>query len=72
MSYGRFGDPIDDFNAHDAEQEALLEKLPVCDNRRCRKKITDDMYFEVEGDILCEQCMRDRYGRSVEDWLDQY
>jgi formylmethanofuran dehydrogenase subunit E len=48
-----------------AKREA---RLPQCED--CGKPINDDIYFEVDNEILCEKCMHDRYGRSTEDWLN--
>jgi formylmethanofuran dehydrogenase subunit E len=47
-----------------AKREA---RLPQCED--CGKPIDDDIYYEVENEILCEKCLHDRYGRSTEDWL---
>lgn len=71
MSYFRHGDPLEDFDRYDREQARRYERLPVCDNRKCRKKIDDDIYFEIGGEILCEKCMHDRYARSTEDYIEQ-
>lgn len=60
-------DPERDFNRHDMEQARMEARLPVCD--KCKKRIYDDIYFEIDGEILCEKCMHDRYARSTEDWL---
>ena len=70
MGYFRHGDPLEDFDRLDREQARIYERLPVCDNRKCRRKISGDYYFEVEGDFLCEECMIARYRRSVEDYIE--
>lgn len=62
-------DPIADFNRHDMEQARREARLPVCENPRCKKRIHDDIFFEIDGEILCEKCVHDRYARSTEDWL---
>lgn len=70
MSCFRKGDPLDDFDRHDAYQAQQEAKLPECENKGCRcRKIHDETFFEIDGEILCEKCMRDRYGRSTEDYL---
>lgn len=56
---------------HDRAQEALLDKLPNCEAPRCGKLIQDDYYFEIEGEILCEDCMNKRYRRKVADFVEQ-
>jgi len=68
MSYFRHGDPLDDFEAHDREQQQELDRLPVCDGKRCGKRIDEDYYFEIDGEILCEACMISRYRRNTENY----
>lgn len=65
MKYYRGGDPLDDFDRQDRAQAAYEARLPVCD--KCHKRINDDYYFDIEGEILHEDCMNDKYRRSVED-----
>ena len=60
-------DPVRDFGRYDAEMARREARLPVCD--KCRKRINADQFFEIEGEILCEKCLHDEYGRSTEDWL---
>lgn len=62
-------DNYDIWNAHDIEKERMRARLPVCDNRKCRRHIDGDYFWEIEGDILCEKCMNERYRRSVEDYI---
>lgn len=66
MSYFRSGDPLADFRLHDREQEEALKKLPVCE--KCRKRIRDDDLYDIEGEILCDGCLKTKYRRSVEDY----
>ena len=64
-------DPVRDFDRYDMAMAQREAKLPKCDE--CGKPINDDMFFDIEGEILCENCMRDRYGISTEDYLrDNY
>lgn len=64
-------DPVRDFDRDDAYQAQQEAKLPKCE--KCGKPINDDVYYEIEGETLCENCMRDAYGRSTEDYLrDNY
>lgn len=68
--YFRNGDPLDDFDRYDKEMSQREARLPQCE--RCGKPI-DERYFEIDNEILCEDCMDDEYGRSVEDFLrDNY
>jgi formylmethanofuran dehydrogenase subunit E len=61
---------IPDYNdLHDkyqAEQEALLAKLPICEC--CREPIQDDYLFDVDGELYCEECMKDLYRRLTENY----
>ena len=67
MSYFRRGDPLDDFNAREIEQEMWLARLPVCEGKKCGKRIQDDDYYDVYGEILCEECMKEKFRRYTED-----
>jgi len=58
-------EPIKDFNAHEAMQKALLEKMPKCDF--CGEHITDDYYYDMNGEIYCERCM-DYNRKPIENW----
>lgn len=61
-------DPVADYHRHCDEQERQMERLPVCDNPRCKKRIQDDFYFFIDGEILCEDCMNARYRKDVDDF----
>lgn len=66
--YFRTDDPLRDFDRYDAMMAAKEAKLPQCEE--CGEHISDDEYFVIEGEILCEKCVRDRYARSTQDYLD--
>ena len=70
MSYFRSGDPLDDFDRLDRAQAEWEAKLPQCE--RCGKHIQDEIYFDINNEILCENCMTDEYGKSTQDWLDNH
>ena len=61
-------DPAADFDHYDREQQRQLEQLPVCEGEKCGKRIQDDLYFDIDGEILCEKCMILKYGRRTEDY----
>ena len=63
-------DNYDQWKAHDREQERLLDSLPVCEDARCGKRIQDDHYFKIEGEILCEDCVIRRYRHHTEDYMN--
>ena len=62
-------DNFDQWESHDRKQQQELEQLPVCEGHKCGKRIQDDMYFEIDGEILCEKCMILRYGKRTEDYI---
>ena len=67
MKIFRSDDPDLDFIRHDIEQARMEARLPVCDD--CGIRINADDYYDVEGEILCEECMKERYCKSTEDYV---
>ena len=63
-------DNYDLWEAHEAKQEAALARCPVCENRGCGKRIQDDFYFYIDGEIFCEDCMQDKYMLRTEDYAE--
>lgn len=61
-------DPLRDFARHDAECQRELEKLPRC--CECDEPIQDDVYFEINGECLCEQCLIMNHRKAVEDYVE--
>lgn len=60
-------DPVADFNRHDMEQARKEARLPVCE--KCRERIHDDEYFDICNEILCRDCMEDKYMKHTEDYI---
>ena len=60
-------DYIDSFNEHDAEEERWLEKRPKCDC--CGEPITDDSFYDINGEYLCEECMNNRYLVCTDNYI---
>lgn len=54
----RTDDPVADFARLDAEEAAYEARLPHCDN--CGEAIYET-YFDINGEILCEDCLRKNY-----------
>lgn len=71
MSYFRNGDPLDDFDRLDQKESEYLDMLYRCEGEKCGRPIDDDHYFDVHGEILCEECMIRRYRRNTEDYINQ-
>jgi formylmethanofuran dehydrogenase subunit E len=63
-------DPLRDFDRYDALMADKEAKLPHCE--KCGDPINDDIYFEIDGEILCENCMCDIYARSTEDYISDH
>ena len=61
-------DNYDQFKRHDAKQEAELDRLPRCSE--CDQPIQDDFCFEVNDELICEECMHDNHRKCVEDFID--
>ena len=65
-----YSDDIErDFDRQDRERERRLARFPVCENKRCGKRIMEDDYYEIDGEILCEDCMKERYRKYTEDYI---
>lgn len=58
-------DNYDLWARHDAEQEAELQKLPKCD--KCGQPMQDEYCYDIEGEHICENCLKKHYRVSVED-----
>lgn len=56
--------PLHDFAMHEAEQEKELEKLPECCN--CGFPIQQDTAVYINGEWLCDDCLKD-FRRAVVD-----
>ena len=72
MRYFRTGDPEADFHRQDMEQARREARLPICENKRCKKVINEEWYYDVDGEILCEECLLARFRRSTEDYVNAY
>ena len=61
-------DNLDLYAAHEKEQQRRLEKLPVCEY--CGETITDDHYYDLDGDIVCQECLDHNFRKRVEDFVE--
>ena len=52
-------DPVYDASMYDAEQEKILEQLPLCDE--CNERIQGEGYYEINGRNICPDCMQDHW-----------
>lgn len=60
-------DALDLFTRHDAEQEAALAKLPVCDI--CGEHIQEEHCFQINDEIICEHCMVEYFRKDTADLI---
>lgn len=49
------------------ERERRLAMLPICE--KCHERIQDEDYYDVDGEILCEGCMKRKYRKFTEDLI---
>lgn len=56
-------DNYDLWAQHDAEQEAELDRLPLCEY--CEDPIQDEYAYYIEGAWFCESCMNEHFRREV-------
>ena len=61
-------DPSRDFDRWNADQEAELSKLPVCSE--CGQPIQSEDCFEINDELICEQCLHDNHKKRVEDYVE--
>ena len=59
-------DNYDLWKQHDAEQQAKLDKLPVCDY--CGESIQSDYYYLIFDDVICEDCLNDNFRKDNEEY----
>ena len=61
-------DPVADFYRHDAQQQAELDKLPRCSE--CDKPIQEEFCYEVNGELICDECMHNNHRKWVDDFME--
>lgn len=60
-------DNYDQWEAHEARQQKVLEALPQCEE--CGEPIQDDFYFDINDTIKCEDCMIRDHRKRTEDFI---
>lgn len=60
----RTDNPVADFERYDAEQQALMDKLPRCSE--CDACIQSDTCYRINDEIICEDCI-EHYKVYVDD-----
>lgn len=59
-------DNYDAYRMHEAEQAEKELKCPIC--CECGEYITDEHYFDLNGEYFCQECLEDRFMK----WTDDY
>lgn len=60
-------DNYDQWLAHEAKQEQLLDSLPECEE--CGALIQEDFYYEINDSIICEYCLNANFRKRTEDFV---
>ena len=60
--------PVLDAYRYDADQEAMLEKLPKCSY--CDKPIQEDYCYEINDELVCRECLDEHFRKWVEDYAE--
>ncbi len=53
-----------DIDSYERAQAQALAKLPRCSE--CDEPIQDDFCYEINGEIICEECLKE-YRKRTED-----
>lgn len=61
-------DPVSDYNRYQEEQEKQLQKLPKCSH--CCEHIQDEHLYEINDELICEECLKDNFRKNVEDYIE--
>ena len=62
-------DPIADAEAYLDEQAKYEERFPVC--TICGEHILDDNLYDIEGEIYCEECLKECFLKDTEDYIEE-
>lgn len=60
-------DPVKDYDRYAEEQDKQLQKLPKCSI--CDEHIQDDYFYEINDEVVCEECIKDNFRKNVEDYI---
>ena len=68
MSYGRMSDPVADYEAYSAHQQAELDRLPRCSY--CGEPIQTDYLYEINDELICPECLDQNHRKWVNDYVE--
>ena len=60
-------DNYSQWERHEAEQEALLEKFPVCEI--CGEPIQDEHLYLINDEFVCQECLEREFQKQTEDYI---
>lgn len=57
---------------HEREQERRLRRHPKCE--RCKERITDEHFYNIDGTFICGECLDDyiseNFKVNTEDYME--
>ena len=60
-------DNYDLYEIHEAQQEGMIKRLPVCEI--CGEPIMDDYLYDLNGEIWCEECLKNEFRKDAEYYM---
>jgi hypothetical protein len=61
-------DPVKDHDRYQEEKDNQLQKFPKCSI--CDYHIQDDYLYEINDELICEECIKDNFRKNVEDYIE--
>ena len=61
-------DNYDIWASHEADEARQLEKYPICAD--CEQPITDDHFYEINGEHICPDCLEAGYRKDTDDFIE--
>jgi formylmethanofuran dehydrogenase subunit E len=61
-------DNYDRWEAHDAERQRELERLPRCSE--CDEPIQSEHCYEINDELICPDCMEKNHRKWVDDYCE--
>lgn len=55
MGFYYSDDPLRDHDLYERDRQEWLKSLPKCE--RCKEHIQDEEYYDIEGTIICCDCI---------------
>lgn len=68
LMFYRTDDPVRDEMRYTEGKDKLLEKCPKCS--MCDEHIQDDFLYEINDEVICEECLNENFRKNVEDYIE--